>query len=516
VTATATPTATQVPGRLHGVVFNDIDADGIQDPGELGIPGVTVTLYDDLGGVVGTQITLADGSYSFDNLTAGDYTVVETDPAGYISTTNNSVDATVPPGGDVEVNFGDRQISGGEPAWISGTVWDDVDDDAVMDVGEIGIPGVLVELLDSGGGVIASTLTASDGTYSFLNLPAGIYTVRETDPAGYVSTTPNQVTVTLSEGEHAIVDFGDRLSTGVLFADPAVTKYSDPSSAQIGDLVTFTMTVTNVGNIDATDVVVTDAKPAFLDILSVNITPGPGFPTTIVGNTITITFGSLAPGETYTVTVVTRVNALATPPGGTNYVTLTTSSTTDDPDNNDDDADVVITTPVTTLPDTGFAPGVVSPLPVQPPEESYTLLDDLTLSIPKLGVRVPIVGVPQSDSSWNVDWLWNQAGWLNGTAFPTWTGNSVITGHVYLPSGLPGPFVNLYNLSFNDTVIVAFGGRQYIYKVRSVLLVRPGDLSILRHETLSWLTLITCRSYSESSDSYRWRVAVRSVLMEVR
>jgi LPXTG-site transpeptidase (sortase) family protein len=177
---------------------------------------------------------------------------------------------------------------------------------------------------------------------------------------------------------------------------------------------------------------------------------------------------------------------------------------------------VVITTPVTTLPDTGFAPGVVSPLPVQPPEESYTLLDDLTLSIPKLGVRVPIVGVPQSGSSWNVDWLWNQAGWLNGTAFPTWTGNSVITGHVYLPSGLPGPFVNLYNLSFNDTVIVAFGGRQYIYKVRSVLLVRPGDLSILRHETLSWLTLITCRSYSESSDSYRWRVAVRSVLMEVR
>ena len=35
--------------------------------------------------------TTAGGSYSFANLTAGDYLVVETDLTGYVSTTPNSV-----------------------------------------------------------------------------------------------------------------------------------------------------------------------------------------------------------------------------------------------------------------------------------------------------------------------------------------------------------------------------------------------------------------------------------------
>jgi LPXTG-site transpeptidase (sortase) family protein len=300
------------------------------------------------------------------------------------------------------------------------------------------------------------------------------------------------------------------------FADPAVTKYSDPGSAQVGDLVTFIMTVSNVGNVAATDVVVTDSKPAFLDILSVNITPGPGFPTIIAGNTVTVNFGTLAVGDIYTVTVVTRVNALAAPPGGTNVVTLATSSPTDNPNNNADSADIVITTTPTVLPGTGFAPGRVTPLPVQPQEKAYARLGDLILSIPKLGVRIPIVGVPQTGSGWDVTWLWNQAGWLNGTAFPTWAGNSVVTGHVYLPSGKPGPFVNLYSLAYDDSITVVLDGQQYLYKVRQVLLVRPGDMSILRHETLPWLTLVTCRSYDEKADAYRFRVAVRAVQVEVR
>jgi LPXTG-site transpeptidase (sortase) family protein len=521
LTLTATPTVTQTqtqqPGRIYGVVFNDVNASGAQDPGELGIGGATVTLYDDLGTVIGTRITAADGSYNFANLSSGDYEVVETDPAGYISTTNNTVPVTVTSGSNTQVDFGDRLITGGNPSTIRGTVYDDnINGDGIRDPGEPGINGVTIDLLNDSGGVIATTTTAFDGTYSFPGLAAGIYSVRETDPAGYMSTTPNQVDVILSDASEAVVDFGDESISSALFADPAVTKFGDPASATVGDIVTFLITVTNLGTTDADNVILVDTKPAFLDILAVNISPGPGFPTTIIGNTITIQFGTLTPGETYTIQVVTRVNSLGTPPGGANNVSVATSSSGDRPGNNAAGALLSIVNPITGLPGTGFAQNVVTDLPVQPEEMQYTNLDDLTLVIPKLGVRIPIVGVPQSGSGWDVTWLWNQAGWLNGTAFPTWAGNSVITAHVYLPSGKPGPFVNLYSLAYNDTIYILLDGQQYIYKVRAVLLVRPEDLSVLRHEELPWLTLLTCHSYNEAAGAYRWRVVVRAVQVEVK
>jgi len=80
------------------------------------------------------------------------------------------------------------------------------------------------------------------------------------------------------------------------------------------------------------------------------------------------------------------------------------------------------------LPGTGFAPQRVTALSAQPAAQSYANLGDLWLEIPRLGVQMPIVGVPQADGQWDVSWLGNDAGWLNGTAFPTWSGNSVLAG----------------------------------------------------------------------------------------
>ena len=93
------------------------------------------------------------------------------------------------------------------------------------------------------------------------------------------------------------------------------------------------------------------------------------------------------------------------------------------------------------IPATGFAPNRLTTLPLQ--NVSYTDLGDLWLEIPRLGVQIPIVGVPQTSAGWDVSWLGEQADWLNGTAFPTWSRNSVLTAHVYNSFSQPGPFVSL-------------------------------------------------------------------------
>jgi thermitase len=170
------------------------------------------------------------------------------------------------------------------------------------------------------------------------------------------------------------------------------------------------------------------------------------------------------------------------------------------------------------LPESGFAPDRISSLPFQPVIKAYEDLGDLWLEIPQLGVELPIVGVPQVANGWDVSWLGNQAGWLYGTAFPTYAGNSVLSAHVYDAYGKPGPFVKLNTLIWGDQIIVhALGQRSYIYAVRESKLVTPDAVSsVIQHEELPWLTLITCKGYDEDSNSYRYRVVIRAVLVAIK
>lgn len=167
------------------------------------------------------------------------------------------------------------------------------------------------------------------------------------------------------------------------------------------------------------------------------------------------------------------------------------------------------------LPFTGFAPDKVTMLPAQPLQMRYAATD-VRLEIPSLGVNIPIVGVPLVDGKWDVSWLLQQAGWLNGTAFPGWEGNSALTAHVYLANGKPGPFVDLGKLKWGDKIIVHAYGSIYTYEVRENLTVRPNDTSVLKHEDNSWLTLITCKTYKEATNTYADRIAVRAVLIKVQ
>ncbi len=520
-----TATVNAQVGSLSGTVFNDTNTNGTQDSGESGLSGVIIKIYDSTGTtLIATTTTDANGHYAVSNLAPGDYQVVEQDPSGYVSTTPNTVAVSVPANGTAQANFGDYRISGTSTNNISGTVFDDANNNGSFDSGEQVIPNVTITLYDQNNNVVATTTTGANGTYSFNNLPAGVYTVVETNPSGYISTTLDHVGVTLSSGTNAVVNYGDRQSSATI-VDPAVTKYGDPSQAQVGDLVTYTITVGNNGNADALNVVLTDTKPVFLDIISINISPNKSFPVTISGNTFTIDFGTVTPADFYTVTVLTRVNSLGQAPGGTNNASITTSSSNDPTFN--DAASATLTIPssssgngtvanASALPHTGFAPGVVTAIGPKPANVyEYDASNDLIIEIPALRIKTSIVGVPQSGNSWDVTWLGNQVGYLDGTAFPTWSGNSVLTGHVYGANGLPGPFVNLHTLKWGDQIIIHFQGQRYIYEVRENKVVSPTDMSVLKHENQPWLTLITCKDYNAGTNTYAHRVEVGAVLVKV-
>lgn len=68
---------------LGGLVWRDLDGNGIQDAGEPGIAGVTVEIYGSTDTLIDTTVTDANGNYSFNGLKEGDYYVIFRPPAGY-------------------------------------------------------------------------------------------------------------------------------------------------------------------------------------------------------------------------------------------------------------------------------------------------------------------------------------------------------------------------------------------------------------------------------------------------
>ena len=69
--------------EIGDYVWKDLNQNGIQETGEPGIPGVTVTLTNAFGSPV-TTTTDANGLYHFLNLPPGTYTVTVATPSGLL------------------------------------------------------------------------------------------------------------------------------------------------------------------------------------------------------------------------------------------------------------------------------------------------------------------------------------------------------------------------------------------------------------------------------------------------
>jgi LPXTG-site transpeptidase (sortase) family protein len=160
----------------------------------------------------------------------------------------------------------------------------------------------------------------------------------------------------------------------------------------------------------------------------------------------------------------------------------------------------------------GFAPGRITDLSSLP-VTSYVDLNDVTLEVPVLKLKLPVVGIPKKNNTWDVNWLLNQAGWLEGSAFPGFSGNSVLVSHVTLSYGQPGPFANLHKLKTGDKIFVHAFGKLYIYSIRSSMEVDENGPTVLKHEDKPWLTLVTCSDYNEEAETYLKRLLVRAELV---
>lgn len=301
-TLTPSPTVTPMPlkANLGDFVWRDNNKNGIQDDGEPGLAGVTVELYTESGTEPLSSVeTDSVGKYSFRNIDAGNYYVVFKNLTNYARTaidqgTNNDIDS------DANVETGKSaliSLAAGETddSWDAGyymllgkigdCVWEDTDKNGLQDIDETtGVPGVTVGLYTS---TTATTpqdtdTTDNEGCYLFEEVEAGSYVVKFTLPVGYAFST-------VGEGEDTCYDSDANVTTGYtsnitltagqtdlcwdagmyrLDAEIQIIKseIADHENAEDYQIVasaadaTFHIKVTNTGEVDLEDVVVTDAE----------------------------------------------------------------------------------------------------------------------------------------------------------------------------------------------------------------------------------------------------------------
>jgi hypothetical protein len=211
------------PVTISGTVYQDLNLDGTNDPGDPGVAGVVLTLTGTNGAghsVTATTTTAADGTYNFDTsyaLLPGTYTITETQPSGYFQGTNDvgtvngtakgqlvggtAIGSIVLTSGQSGINYNFGQIP---PVSLSGTVFLDANNNGVQDSGETGIAGVTLTLTGTtalGQAVTVTTTTDANGNYSFTTdgsgnlLYTGSYQIDETPPSGYVQGTTTVGTI---------------------------------------------------------------------------------------------------------------------------------------------------------------------------------------------------------------------------------------------------------------------------------------------------------------------------------
>ncbi|MBJ7900019.1 MAG: hypothetical protein GC158_08900 [Cyanobacteria bacterium RI_101] len=276
---------------LGNFVWNDANANGVQDDGEAGIEGVKVYLLFE-GKPFRETTTDENGFYIFEDLDADTYQVQFFQPEGFIASPKGQGDSATDSEGlisaPVILEGGDDNdtIDAGfyQTAALGNFVWNDLNANGIQEDGEAGIDGVTVNLLQNGS-VIDTATTDANGFYQFTGLTPGAgYQVEFVQPTGFSGVSPTgkgtgatdsegllSAAVTLAPGEN-----NDTLDAGFYqIASIEIEKFTngvdadtldDAAEVVAGETVTWTYMVTNTGEVDfaLAEIIVTDDQEGLI------------------------------------------------------------------------------------------------------------------------------------------------------------------------------------------------------------------------------------------------------------
>jgi len=202
---------------IGGRVWDDVNRDGHYDPTENPVAYVGIALLDADGNWVRGAVTDAQGLYNFHlGLTDGTYIVRVVAPPGTqfspMDQGGDDADSDVDPvsGRTVPIALARHQrvvVDAGlfgtaSFSRIAGSTWIDTNKDGVRDNDELPLVDVKVTLIDQTNHLVAATTrTASDGSYAFLNVAPASYTLQYETQTGFGRTTDFGDTFPIIQGQ---------------------------------------------------------------------------------------------------------------------------------------------------------------------------------------------------------------------------------------------------------------------------------------------------------------------------
>ena len=174
-------------GQICGKAFQDLNADGINsiNDGLVNQP-ILIELYNENDSLIAIRNTNIVGSFCFDVPQEGNYylkavfgddlqlTLKDAGPDDNVDNDFNEFGNT----DIVSINFGDQITL--DPGFtftstLGNFIWLDANYNGIQDIGEVGLEGVQVFLLDELGNTLESTASNFDGFYEFVNVRRGNY-----------------------------------------------------------------------------------------------------------------------------------------------------------------------------------------------------------------------------------------------------------------------------------------------------------------------------------------------------
>lgn len=298
-----------VPAQVTGMVYNDLNGNGVFNVDEPALTGVQVVITGN--GVSAVTVVVDAGGLFTQTVPPGAFSrsvVAASVPAGFVLTGGNADANGVAAAGSNWSGYIGYQGRGA----VNGVAFNDVNGNGTREGGEVGLPGVAVTLTPQaamsiasvdGAIVTLSTTTDVNGNYAFNDVPAANYSLNANAPAGFVKTTPLPQNVNVTPASSTTKDLGFQ-SPGVLVITKQAQTSGNGNVLGADRLVTFTLSITNNGAGLLKGVVVTDVLESYLQYVDGSATPAPLSTAPLVWQV-----GDLQPGQGTSVRFATQVSA---------------------------------------------------------------------------------------------------------------------------------------------------------------------------------------------------------------